>query len=70
MKQNSSLLILISFVHQEMPAHVGPEHKINIKFLATTLLLLPKRWPISDSVPGGMKRMIGEGIYLILKSSL
>lgn len=28
MKQNSSLLILISFVHQEMPAHVGPEHKV------------------------------------------
>ena len=30
MKQNSGLLILISFVHQEMPAHIVPKHKINI----------------------------------------
>lgn len=68
MKQNSGLSILISFVHQEMPAHTVQEHKRLFLFIT---LLLPKRWSESDSPPWEEKEKWSEkGFYLILTSIL
>lgn len=63
MKQNTGLLILISFVHQKMPVYVGQEHQIKISFYLLLDSFLRDGPCLTQLLKGGEEMIREEDLF-------